>query len=391
MGLTITRAQGQLNLTVPTEDAVICLVMSGVAVSGKLVLGTCYQIFGTDALVALGITSSGNPVAYKDITDFYAAAGEGAELNIMLLVNTTTFQNICDTTQQFGKKLIESTDGRAVVFLANMKRASGYTPTITNGLDNDVNLGIVKLQIMAAEYDDLNIPFVGILPAHGFDKTTISTMLNRVALSDDYTALNAYCTANDGVVSMGLLAGWIAKHQVHENVGRVASGKVSDTAFFPDGTPAKDLRNAFVQLNDKGMLFPVKVGNKSGYYYQDDPCHTTIASDYSSLSWNRTINKAKRIAAGILLEKLNDEVDLNPKTGKIESSVASDWESDVENAIKAQMMRATATKKKEISGVKCTVDPDSDILNNEVSASINIVRKGQAKNIVVRIGYVPTI
>ena len=392
MGLTITRAQGQLNLTTPTEDAVICMVMSGSAVSGKLTLGVPYQIFGTDNMRSLGITIGNNPLAYKDITEFYAAAGEGAELNIMLVANTSTFENICDPNFNLGKVLIDSTDGRGVVFLVNIKRANGYTPTLVDGLDEDVYNGIAKMQVLGDMYDnDLNIPFVGVLPAHGMDKDTLGDLPARSTLSDDYCAVNGYCTTNDGVVAMGLLAGWIAKHQVHENVGRVASGKVSNAAYFPDGTPAKDLRNAAEAINAKGILFPVKVGNKSGYYFKDDPTHTSLTSNFSSISWNRTINKAKRIAAAVLLDKLNDNVEENPTTGKIESSVLSDWESDVENPIKNQMMRATATRKKEISGVKCTVDPDSDILNNEVSASLNIVRQGQAKNIVVSIGYVATI
>ena len=391
MGVLITRAAGQLKRITPTDDAVICMVLSGVAVSGKIALSECKQIFSSDALEDLGITSANNPLAFKDISDYYLAAGEGAELNFMLVADSTSMMNICDRTLDLGKKLLESTEGRAVVFIVNRKTPSGYTPTIVNGMDDDVRLAMNKFVAMAKDYDTRNIPIVGILPGLGFAKATIGNMVERSTLLNDYGAINMYCENNDGLVSQGLIAGWIAKHQVHENIGRVASGKVSDTAFFPDGTPAKDLFNSLTALNGKGIIFPVKIGNKSGYYFNDDACNTTNSSDYSSISWNRTINKAKRIAYATLIEKLNDSVEIDPATGLMESTVASDWESDVENAIKAQMMTTNATKKKEISGVKCTVDPNSDIANDEVTATINIVRKGQSKNISVLIGYVSSI
>ena len=118
---------------------------------------------------------------------------------------------------------------------------------------------------------------------------------------------------------------------------------------------------------------------------------TSLSSDYSSISWNRVMNKAQRIAYDVLVEKQNDDVDADQSTGKIESTLVSDWESDVENAIRDQMMKVSADKQKEISGVKCSIDPESDIVNDEISGTLTIVRKGQAKTINVKIGYAASI
>jgi hypothetical protein len=391
MGVNISRAKAQLKRSEPTEDNVICLVVSGVAVAGKIALSEPKQIFGTDALVTLGITEGNNPLAYKDITDFYAKVGEGAELNIMLVVDTTSLTDISDKALNIGKKLIESTEGRGVILLINRKLPAGYVSAKTNGFESDVWTAVAKLQEMAIDFQAQNIPFVAALPGLGFTSASIAAIPARSTLTNDFVALNCYCEKNDGLVSMGIFAAWTAKHQVHENVGRVASGKVTDTAFMPDGTACKDLKNSWAALAAKGLIFPVKIGGKSGYFFNDDPMLTAISSDYSSWSWNRVINKAQRIAYDILIEKLNDDVETNETTGLIETTLASDWESDVENAIKAQMMKASPTRKKEISGIKCTVDPESDVINDQVSASINIVRKGQAKIINVKIGYTQTL
>lgn len=385
--VNIQRANGQLKRTEPSEDAVVCMVMSGVAVVGKIALGERKQIFGTDALLTLGIDAATNPLAYQDILDFYAVAGEGAELNIMLVVDTTSITDICNVANDMGKKLLDSCEGRGVIFLVNRKTPVAYVPAIVTGLDNDINTAITKLNEMAITYQTLNTPFVGILPALGFDIDTLADLPARSTLENDNVALNTHCNKADGIVSQGAFAGWLAKHQVSQNAGRVASGKYSDSAFMPDGTPAKDLKNQWAALASKGLIIPIKIAGKSGYFLQDDPCMTKVSSDYSSISWNRTINKAHRIAFLSLVEKLNDDVDVDETSGKIEGSLLSDWESDVENAIRAQMMAVSSLKKKEISGVKCSISADSDIVNDQVDASLTIVRKGQAKQINVKIGY----
>jgi hypothetical protein len=392
MGLIIQRGTKSLGLTVPTEDKVFCLLLTGVAVAGKIALSETKQIFGSAALATLGITSGNNPLAYKDISDFYKFAGEGAELNFMLVSDATSLATMCDKANNIAKKLVDSTNGRSVVLMVNKKAAAGYTVTLATGFDADVWAAITKLNELAADYDAQNIPFVGVLPGFGFSSANIADMPARTTLTNDFVALNCYCENNDNLVSMGIFAGWLAGLQVHENAGLTSRGKVTDTAFYPDGSTWLSLKASVEVLASKGLIIPNKVGSRSGFYYKDDPCMTAKTSDYSSVSWNRVINKAKRIVFDVLIDKLNSDVDTDPLTGKIESTVASDWESDCENAIRDQMIKVTKKRpKKEISGVKITVDPDSDILNDEVDVTISIVRKGQAKDIVATIKYVETL
>lgn len=389
--VNITRAVGQLKITNPSEDAVFLLCTSGVAVAGKIALGECKQIFSTDELPALGITLADNPFAYRDIMDFYEKAGNGAELNFMLFSNTTTLKDVCDVQLNVGKKLVDFTGGRAVVLFVNIKRASGYTATIENGLDKDVNDAVTKAQALCVAYQLLNIPLIVVLPALGFTAATIAAMPMRTTLSNDYVALNSWCLAADGAVSQGMLAGWLTKFQVHQNIGRVLSGKVADSAFMPDGTPASTLTYQWDTLNNKGMLIPIKRQGKSGFYFKDDPCLTAISSDYSSISWNRVINKVQRLVAAELTNKLNADFDVNPTTGKIESSLISDWQGDAENAVKSQMVNVAFPKVPEISGIRVLIAADSNVLANSMDVTIDVVRKGQVKTFNCKIGYQATI
>lgn len=389
MGINITRTNGNLKRVNPTDDAVICMVMSGAAVAGKIALGECKQIYGTAALATLGITAANNPLAYKDIQDFYAKAGEGAELNFVLVSDATSLTNSCDKANEIAKKVIDFTNGRGVILTINKKVPTGYVATITNGLDNDVWTAITKLNEFIADYTAANIPFVAVLPALGYAIANIANVPDRSTLQNDSVAVNSICENNDGLISMGAFAGWLAKHQVHQNAGRVASGMFLNTAYFPDGTAADATaaKNAYAALKNKGILFPVKIGSRSGYYIDDDPTMTALSSDYSSISWNRVINKVHRIAFDTLAEHINDDVDVDKTTGKIDSGIASDWESQVEAAVKQQMINVGNNKMPEISGFKCTVDVNSNINNDEIDLALEVVRKGQSKTINVKLSY----
>lgn len=396
MGLptvNIPRQQGQLKRTEPSDDAVVCMVLTGVAIGGGVQLGTPYQIFGTASLATLAIVAATNPLAFAEINDFYDKAGEGAEFNFMLVADTTSLADICDKTKQIGKKLLDSTAGRGVIFLVNKKLPVGYNVVPLNGLDTDVWSAVANLNAMAKQYDDNNVPFMAALPGLGFTVATSGTLSSRSALAFDYTGVSLACKSNNGIVSMAMLAGVLAGRQVHRNVARVADGSVADAGYFPDGTAVLDpsIIDNLGSIHDKGYVILRKIGDNAGYYFNDDPTLTPVSGDYTSFSWNRTINKAKRICFRTIIQKLNDDIETDPTTGKIESSLASDWESDVESAIKASMMRTTATKVKEITGVKCTVDPNSDVNNDQVDVTLQIVRKGQAKTINVKIGYATTV
>ncbi len=390
MGINITRATGQLQRFEPTEDAVILLITSGVA-EGDLALLETKQLFSLDDLVNLNVTEANNPTLYRDVKDFYTLTGPGAELNIMVLSDTTTLEDICNPTKNNAKKMLDDVDGRGVVLMVNIKRPVGYTATITDGLDADVWAGVSKMDLLAKQFQTDNVPFAGILPALGFAKANVANIPLRNTRTTENVLVFAGCEKADNHISMGVLAAWIAQHQVHQNVGRVASGKVVDTAFYPDGTKADEMRYQWKQLNDKGIVQLVKVRGKAGYFFYDDPMMTAKSGDYSSLSWIRTIIKVQRITATKLTDLLNEDVDINPVTGKPDSTLLSDWESMVEKEIRSQMIDVPLIKKKEISGISVQIDPDSDILNDQIDATINVVRQGQVKTFNVKIGYVQTL
>ncbi len=391
--VTLPRQNGQLPLTIPTEDAVVALIVGNDGASQDTY--SIWQFFSYAQAGAYFAEYPGNEddLLMGEIKAFYDVMGDGAELNVMTVNNDDSLSTICDSANANGvKKLLNHLEGRcAIVGIQPLFRDNPEAAKL-GGLDASIRQGVDKLNSLAASFDNKSMPFVAVVPGYGFSANNLSALPARTALtSNDYVAISLACDTNNGVVSIGKLLGNIAKKQVHQNVARVADGKVSDTAFFPDGTPVKQLQDSLGAIHDKGYIIYRQFTGKSGYYYNDDPTATIPTSDFSSISWNRVINKAKRLAYTVLIEKLNDTVELNESTGQVETTILSDWESDVETAIRNSMIKVAPTKSKEISGIKCTVDSNSDIVNNNITGSLQIVRNGQAKNISFSIAYTTNI
>lgn len=387
--VSINRQDNLLNRVAPIFDRVVGIVITGAAVAGKIALGDCKRIFSTQELPALGITAADNPFALAEISEYYAQAGEGKELYFVLVNDATNMADTCDPANNIAKKLLDYSTGRITLLFVAKKLPAGYVSAKTGGLETDVWNAVTKMEALAKQYDDLNQPFVGFLPGIGYTKAAMNALTDVGTLTNARVAAPVLAAMNNtGRIGMGNLAGWLVRNEAHHNVARVASGAVVQAAYFPDGTAINEYSLAQLgAIHDKRYILFRPVTQKSGYFYNDDPTCIAVSSDFSSVSWNQVINKAKRLAYGVLVEKLNDDVDTDPTTGQIAAAVAADWEGDVENSIRVEMI---ATK--QITAVKCTIIRDAaDITNDQVKAQLRIVRKGQAKTISVDIGFTATV
>ncbi len=383
--VNINRTNGNLGRVVPTADALMGIAISGVAVATKIALGEPKLITGIAAITDLGLVAPANALAIHTITKFYEAAGEGTELYIMLYSDATLLTTLTTTGTGLIKNLADADDRINGIFITK-KLPSGYTSDVTGGLEADVLSAVTTLAVTLADYDSKNQPMFGVLAGIGFVKTAAATIYNLALKEKNTVAVCLAADAIDGTPAIGTLAGRLAKYPVQQNCGRVKNGSVLDNGWFVDGTPAKELAANGNTLHDRRYIFFRKINKKGGVYFNDDPTATTLADDYSSISWNRVINKAKILAYDVLVEKLNDDVEPDPTTGGISSGLASSWEGEVEAAIKKQMIPENCT------AVKCSIDTAQvNLQTDSVVASLTIVRKGQAKNITVSIGYTLTV
>lgn len=379
----ITRSNGNLNRVQPTADNVFGMMLTGAA-EGNIALGVPKLLTGMTSFAALNVTTGNNALLVDEVTAFYSKAPDGTNLIVMIISDATLLATACDKTSGVIKTLIDFDQRISVVFV-NKILPVGYTISLTAGLDADVINTNTKLQELCEYYDTRNRYLCTVQPGIGFLIANIATLRDNNTVTKNRVNILLAADESSGKAAIGLYAGWLAKNSYWHNPARVASGAVADAGWLVDGTKADAAGSINIQdtLFDKRYTYFRQFPQKSGFFFSDDPTTTAVSDDYSSVSWNRVINKAAAIAYLILLEKLNDDVPADPISGGIAKSLAADWESDVERAITQQMITAGA-----ITAVKCTVNTtDSNLQTDQVKSTLRIVRNGQAKTIIVDIGF----
>lgn len=390
-------SNGALGSVSPSEDCVVGLVCTAVAVAGKLSLATPYILHTLDDLTQLGVTSADNDAnafLYKQVKEFYDQAGDGAELRIYGLPNTVKPSEVCDVSANYAKDFINKSNGKLRCLAVAFKPAAGYTTTITDGLNGDVMTAAHKAQALAEwATNTLYAPLFVLLAGRGFAKENIARLpdltqneYNRVGILIGDTV-----SESEGA-AIGLLAGRVAACPVQRHIGRVKDGALNALEIFIDDQDAA-IANVDT-LNSNGFITFRTFTGKSGYFFADDSLATAVADDYCSMARRRTIDKAYRICYATMIEHVNDEVPVTNE-GKIVPAVAKSWESEIVTAIVNQMtangeLGADPTDADD-KGVKCYIDYDQNVLaTSQINVVVQVKPYGYAKYINVELGFMTT-
>ncbi len=384
-GVYITIGSGGLG-TVPTgNDGIAGLLLSSND-NPALPIGEPKQIFSLKEAEALGITedndNTNDVVIWRQIKDFYAQAGEGAELWILLYPDTVTMTDVLDVNNDFATKLLNAADGKIRILGIDRTPDAGYSATITDGLDSDVWSAIPNAQELAEAYTSTIKPFRVFAAGRQWsgnagDLLDLNTLdKNRVAIVLGGIAENRYEAA------IGLALGRAAYVPVQRNIGRVKDGPVEDVqAYMTDGATVETHELALESIHDKGYIIFRKYVNKGGYYFADDPTATASTDDYKSFARGRVIDKALVLTYNTYIDEVNDEVEIDD--GKLSASYVKALQGKIENVLN-QVMTANG----EISSATCTIDPTQNILStNRLDVQFSIVPVGYAKQINVTLGF----
>ena len=389
--VTIVFDNGALGLVSPSPDGVLGVLCTGVVVAGKFALATPYIITSFDDLSNnLGITTANNANIVKLFSDFYSMAPAGTEVWLMAFADTVTLTQMVDVTLTNGKSLILAANGRLRGLIVTRTPASGYTATVTAGLDGDVATAVVKAQAIAQwSADTLMAPIFVMMEGRSFsgvasaltDMSTASNNRVGIFIGDTITTSANAC--------MGMLAGRIAAVGVQRNIGRVKDGPISSlTAFIYD----KKVEQADPgSIHDKGYITLRTFVGRSGYFFSDDNLCTLPTDDYCSLTARRTIDKAYRIAYDTLLNELLDEIPVNDD-GTIAATKAKSIETKVENAIINSMTingeLGNDPGNQNDTGVICFIDHTQNLVStHELNITLKVKPFGYPKYIVVNLGF----
>jgi hypothetical protein len=382
---------GALGSVIPSPDGVLGLIITGVAVSGTFALGTAYVLRKFEDLETnLGITEANNANIVKVVGDFYDMAEEGTELWIQGCANTVTLEDMCDKDEAHASNLIIASNGRVRGIIASRTPAGAYVPTVTHGIDADVEAALIKAQALGewAAVTRFAPVFVMI---EGRSFSGVASALTDLTLSD-YNRVGVFIgdtVASSGNACMGILAGRIASIPVQRNLARVKDGALPVTSAYIHDKKVELADSE--SIHDKGYMTLRTFVGRNGYFFTDDYLATKVADDYRSLTARRTIDKAYRIAYDTMLEQLLDEIPVNDN-GTMQLTMIKSWQGLVENAIALQMtangeLSADVTNPKD-RGVECYIDPTQNIVSTSlINIKVRVRPFGYGRYIDVYLGF----
>jgi hypothetical protein len=390
--VSITVLNGQLGQITPTADAVAGLLMTGIAATGtggSIALGETKLITSVTQAEGLGLTAAYDTTnttnVHKSIVDFFAQAGEGAELYINIVAKTNLMAAMCDTANNILKKLLNDANGRIRICAVTRVPDGAYTPVFTTQIDNDVLNAFPKAHALAEEFAAAFKPVRILLDGREFQGNTTTLIdlkgytYNRVAgvlFTDVVSSKNA---------SVGLVLGRLAAIPVQRNIGRVKDGDIGITnAYLTNQSALIDSLGAAVEdlVHDKGWIAVRKFTGKNGWFFNNDFTACANTDDYNHLGRGRVIDKAIVIAYQVFVEEILDDLDVDD-SGRIDAGIIKDYQSKIKSAIDLQM-----TGEDEISSCRVVVDPNQNVLStSKVKVQLFITPKFYSEEIAVELGF----
>lgn len=383
--IKISYLNGQLGTVGESPDGLFALVCGATAAGGTFELEKAYSVRGMDDLVALGITSEGNPRLYKHVKEFYDEAEEGTELVVYGVAKSAKMTALLDKTSGSARKLVEGQNGRLRgLFVAG---DGGTTGSVTEGLDPDV-LSALPIAQQLAEWatEELYAPLFVILEGRGYtgeDLRDLSELAyNRVGvlIGDTEAGSEGAC--------VGTLAGRLATLPVQRNAGRVKDGALFPTEMYVGNVKVDEGGSVIAGLYDKGYITPRKYVGRSGYFFTDDRLACDETDDYAHLAHRRVIDKAYRIVYDTLLDMMLDELEVN-EDGTLQAGIVKSWQQAVEDALNAAM-----TASGELSagddgeGCVCYIDQTQNVLaTSKVLVTVKVRPFGYARYVDVSLGF----
>lgn len=367
-----------------SDDGIAGLILTGAAVANKLELNKVYVLGSTLELAKLGITEETNPLAHKEITAFYEAAGQGAELHLLVADEATTLTQMCSADADSPlRKLVNSAAGRIRLVGINRNTPADYEVTTEKGLDADVITAVASAHAVAEDFLTSIAPFRVLLPALGWNGQTTDLYqpregsYNRVSVvmaSDGkFGASKLYSAA------IGQVLGRAAKIAVHQNLGRVRDGAIAAKGFLTDGKTPEEHFSLMNLLEDAGYIFYRTFVGKNGYYLNGDATATDITDDYCFLSSGRVIDKAMVVTYRTYIDDILDNIRVDPDKGTIPVSICKSFEASIIRAVNTSMGD-------EMSSFTAYIDPNQNILaNGQMTITCKIVPLATLREITVNL------
>jgi hypothetical protein len=398
----ISLANGAMGGLIATGDSISGLVISIATAPSGLALNTPKAIFSLSDAEGLGITQALFPKQWEQIREYYQAfnfitGSDSNELWIMLVADSVSLATVADNATTNGaKKLLNAANGRVKLLGLSRVPASGYSPTVTNGIDGDAYLAATAAQTLATTFATAQMPVRVLIEARSFTYANVGSLTDLRTLTNNRVGLVIWNSGNltdTAAASIGFTLGLAAGMDVQRNIGRLANGALPLTTTPKNGdTGVGDMIGSWDAVHDKGYIFLLQYAGRTGYFINDDNMATALTDDYASLSRGRTIDKIQRLTYDALLDFLKTDVDVIDG-GKLHPAVIATISAKVEKRVQdncaTNISMDDKTKK---PAFRCYIDPEQNVLSaSKLYVKMRARPKGMLKDIDASLGYTLTL
>ncbi|MRI64657.1 hypothetical protein EDM00_11765 [Ornithobacterium rhinotracheale] len=377
-----------------SNDAVSGLILSAVKPE-HLELDKPTTLFNLKDVLALGITpeydQTNNCNVYRHCAEFFAMAGEGTPLHLLLVANTTKMVEVLET---HAKKLLAYARGEI------RQLAVGVNPTsapdsMLNGLPADVYNSIAKAQALYNWAYDNHMPCQIFLEGHHYSGTASSSANLReiedlqadkvsVIIGQDWLHAETMTGEAQKYADVGTALGTCSKAKVQENIGDNGQFNLTDATasrwIEPGLSSHQTNAEAYEDLQTletKGYIFGVTYAGLAGVRWNNDHTCTPIIVDADnsmnehSIAYGRVTDKAVRELRKAYLPIIKTTWTVDKKTGKLNKGTLVALEDVGDKVFEDMILRG------EITYGRTYIDADSDLLVERVlKVSYKIVPKG---------------
>jgi len=392
------------------------LVAGGVATASYPALDTVVKLESPADAEALGFNASydstNDILVYHHIVRFFHY-NPNATLYLMLVAQGTSMAAVCDTANQYLKKLLLHGDREVKYAGVVLNPLASYAPAYTEHLDADAIAAIPKADALVKELNARGIFVGGVMLEGRLDSSAvISGLYNVRGNANEYASV---CIASDsatqdsdpiysGYADIGSALGMLSARKVSENLGSVDIANKPEafkgqetypltsadrsywlSASLSSGKAFADLTQAEQDsLRQKGYIYAGKYEGLDGYFLNDSHTAIEAADDYAYIEDNRVWAKSARLVRRALLPVMKGEVEIDPDTGFLPASQISYYEQKAQRSLR--QMSADA----EISGEPIIlIEPSQDVVGTgKILMKIQYVRRGVLRVLEGEVGAV---
>lgn len=413
--IPVTKRQGGLGRRAQNTDNVLGFLMSGVAVSGGAQLNTVYKLRSIRDAENLGLNlaydTTNNVLVYRRLLRIYTR-NPSAEVHLQLVAQARTLTQMLDIAYSttFAKNMLRDAGGRIKYLGVARNPATGYTPTLSGGLDADVLAAIPKAQGLydseAAEFRFCQIVIEGrsfngsvgsATDLRGLGHENVSVFIGQDPV------IRASHADHAGYAAVEDFLGCLSVAAVSQNVGEnnrdlfniqnVAAGFYSGNTEITKcvGLSSDTLLSGYVEqdlatLDEKGYIFIEPVTGLAGLYINDTHTCTAIESDYAYVENNAVIDKAITLARTALLPIVNARLKADTTSGQL---AAVEEKGIIDVAVDSlSVMEKDGDISGGIEAEICPDNPDYDLLGgDDLDVGLSFVPMIIGRRVTLSIGF----